>query len=93
MKHIILAACIATFALAPREAAACRDPSNKVAAISVALESAKLTDAKRAEVTALRDKAREWRLPGKYVEAQAAADKALRLLKVKYREPTSNTRC
>ena len=30
--------------LAPHDAAACRDPSNKVAAISVALETAKLGD-------------------------------------------------
>ena len=94
MKRIVFfALALTTAALASHEAAACRDPSNKIAAISVALESAKLTEEKRAEITALRDKAREWNLPGKYVEAQAAADTALKLLKVKYREPRSNTRC
>jgi hypothetical protein len=79
--------------LAPNEASACRDPSNKIAAISVALEKATLSDETRAEVTALRDKARGWRLPGQYAEAQAAAEKALQLLKVKYREPAATSRC
>jgi hypothetical protein len=82
-----------SLALAPHEAAACRDPSDKVAAISVALEKAKLGEKKRAQVIALRDKARNWRLPGQHAEAQAAADKALKFLKVKYKEPASKTRC
>ena len=90
---MIAAVLVCGAALAPRDAAACRNPSGKVAAIGVALETAKLSDDKRAEVTALRDKARNWRLPGQYAEAQAAADKALKLLGVKYKEPASTTRC
>jgi hypothetical protein len=94
MKHVILAVFVMTaVAFAPHEAAACLDLSNKIAAISVALEKATLTDEKRAEIAALRDKAREWRTPGKYVEAQAAANKAIKVLKVKYKEPVSMTRC
>jgi hypothetical protein len=94
MKNVFLCVlAVAAIAFAPHEAAACRNPSNKVAAISVALEKATLTEEKRARITALRDKAREWNVPGKSVEANAAADQALKLLNVQYREPPSNTRC
>ena len=94
LKLFFFAAALAIAAgAAPDDASACRDPSRKVGAISVALESAQLSAAERAQITALRDAAAAWRQPGKYAEAQAAADKAIKLLKLDYREPPSSTRC
>ena len=58
-----------------------------------AVQAMKEYEAEKIRVDANTARLRALRLAKEIAEAQAAANKALRLLKVKYKEPRSTSRC
>jgi hypothetical protein len=88
--HMIRSLAVALIALAftaPAHACMRNHTPAKLVLIDEALEKAKLSAAKAAEVRDLRSKASTLSMDRKYHDAGIVADSALRILKVKWQEP------
>jgi hypothetical protein len=87
MVRCLAVALVALAFTVPAEACMRDRTPAKLVLVDQALEKTKLGDAKVAEVKELRAKASALSMERKYREAENAADRALRILAVKWQEP------